>query len=351
MSLPVNHQVPDRCPGALRPFVSGDGSMVRVRRPGGRVRVHELVELLEVTRRHSGAELIQLTSRGNLQLRALPDPLPEDLVNDLHDWLPFPDHELVRNLLASPLDDAAQTMIADVDTRLCADPDLAGLPGRFLAVIDTCGDVIGEPFDLAWAADRTDPTVGWLHLGGHGLARRVRAEDAAETLVHVARVFQGFRTQAAERGHAAPWHVREVDPAVFGVDWEARPTPSGTPLPCGPLDGGQVVAGVPLGFLTASLIQVLHGLGGNTEVTVTPWRQLVMPEHPGLGEAGFIIDAADPWASISACVGAPSCRRTDADTIGHAQRLAETGVDESVHVAGCDRRCGAPRDARVEVLA
>lgn len=351
MSLPVNHQVPDRCPGALRPFVSGDGSMIRVRRPGGRVRVRQLVELLDVTRRHSGADLIQLTSRGNLQLRGLPDPLPEDLVNDLRGWLPSPEHELVRNLLASPLDDAAHAMIADVDTRLCADPDLAGLPGRFLAAIDTRGDVIGEPFDLAWAADHTDPTTGWLHLGGHGLARRVRAEDVAETLVQVARVFQGARAQATKRGDAAPWHVREVDPAVFGVDWEPHPAPSGAPLPCGSLDDGRVVAGVPLGFLTSSLIDVLRGLGADTEVIVTPWRQLVMPESPGLAAAGFIVNATDPWASISACAGAPSCRRTEADTIGHAQQLAESGVGEPVHVVGCDRCCGAPRGSRVEVLA
>lgn len=333
----MDHVRPDRCPGALRPFVSGDGAMVRVRRPGGRVSVAELRGLLDLSTRHGGADLIQLTSRGNLQLRALPDPLPEGLVADLAPWLPAPDHERVRNIIASPLSDAAHRVATAFDRLLCADPTLAGLPGRFLAAIDTDGDVIGEPFDLAWCD-------GWLHLGGHQVARPVSAADAPQALAEVAHRFQQVRRTA--------WHVREVEPTAFGAGWEPRPVPAGRPLPCG-AHGDRTVAGVPLGFLTRGLVTALED-ARVAHVTITPWRQLVVP-GPRV-PAGFTTDPDNPWARITACVGAPACHRTGADTLARARELAETaatdaaGMAQRVHVVGCQRRCGAPRDARVEVV-
>jgi precorrin-3B synthase len=38
----------DRCPGLLTPFVAQDGAIIRLRMPGGRVRVSTLAELLAI---------------------------------------------------------------------------------------------------------------------------------------------------------------------------------------------------------------------------------------------------------------------------------------------------------------
>lgn len=56
------------CPGALRPMESGDGLVVRVRPPGGRLTAAQGRALAAAARIH-GNGLIDLTARASLQLR------------------------------------------------------------------------------------------------------------------------------------------------------------------------------------------------------------------------------------------------------------------------------------------
>lgn len=57
------------CPGALRPMLSGDGLVVRVRPHGGRLAATQAAGIAELAARH-GNGLIDVTSRANLQVRA-----------------------------------------------------------------------------------------------------------------------------------------------------------------------------------------------------------------------------------------------------------------------------------------
>ena len=56
------------CPGALRPMLSGDGMLLRVRPMLGEVSAEAMRGLCDLAGRH-GNGLIDLTSRANLQLR------------------------------------------------------------------------------------------------------------------------------------------------------------------------------------------------------------------------------------------------------------------------------------------
>src|SRR5215212_10923571 len=55
----------DRCPGLLRPHQAEDGLVIRLRIPGGQTTSHTLLALSRL------AGTLQLTSRGNLQLRGI----------------------------------------------------------------------------------------------------------------------------------------------------------------------------------------------------------------------------------------------------------------------------------------
>ncbi len=191
----------DRCPGLLRPHLAEDGALVRLRVPGGRVSVAVLTELLEAAAA-DGAATLQLTSRGNLQLRALPDPLPERFVSRVEatGLLPSASHERVRNILASPLSPDLAPLVAELDRRLTADPGLAELSGRFLfALADRSGSVLSEPFDLAWQAVGDDG-AGVLLAGGLGMP--VPRERAVAELLDRAHTF------LVCRGSASVWNVR-----------------------------------------------------------------------------------------------------------------------------------------------
>ena len=94
----------DRCPGVLRPHPAEDGALVRLRLPGGQTTADTARALSELARTYGNPDL-QLTSRAGLQLRGLPDPLPDDLVGAVLGLglVPSPRHERVRNIVASPL--------------------------------------------------------------------------------------------------------------------------------------------------------------------------------------------------------------------------------------------------------
>ncbi|PIJ35578.1 precorrin-3B synthase, partial [Mycobacterium heckeshornense] len=92
----------DRCPGALEVHQAADGALARVRLPGGMITAAQLAVLASVSSRH-GSGVLELTARGNVQIRGITDT--KALAGALAgaDLLPSTTHERVRNIVASPL--------------------------------------------------------------------------------------------------------------------------------------------------------------------------------------------------------------------------------------------------------
>ena len=66
----TSHAAADRCPGVLRLIEAADGYLARVRLPGGFVTGGQLRVLARLAG-ELGDGRVELTSRGNVQLRAL----------------------------------------------------------------------------------------------------------------------------------------------------------------------------------------------------------------------------------------------------------------------------------------
>src|SRR6185312_874764 len=62
----------DACPGALQLHQAADGALARVRLPGGVISPEQLEALAHAATRF-GSPSMELTSRGNIQLRAITD--------------------------------------------------------------------------------------------------------------------------------------------------------------------------------------------------------------------------------------------------------------------------------------
>jgi len=62
----------DACPGALQVHQAADGALVRVRLPGGSITSAQLAALASVSTQ-LGSGTLELTARGNIQLRAISD--------------------------------------------------------------------------------------------------------------------------------------------------------------------------------------------------------------------------------------------------------------------------------------
>lgn len=269
----------DRCPGVLRPWPAADGALVRIRLAGGLLPVRALAALAEVAGRHGDGD-VHLTGRANLQLRGLPlegGRLPGSVVDAVESTglLPSRSHELARNLMCSPMTGISggradlRPVVRDLDSRLCADPGLADLPGRFLFVLDDGrGDLVDREADLG--AVVVGPARAQLRVGP-GLGPVVALDQVAEALTELAARF--LRLRGA--GPTAAWHVAEL-PGTRLVD--PRPPDPRLPAPTappatGPLDGAEHVP-VPDGVLTPRLVADLVTTG--RDLVVTPWRSVLV---------------------------------------------------------------------------
>jgi precorrin-3B synthase len=373
----VGRTTPDRCPGVLRLAEAADGYLARIRLPGGLIDAGQMRVLARLAGEF-GDGRVELTSRANVQLRALTADAAGPLTDELTraGLLPSLSHDRVRNVLASPLAGLyggpdLTGIVRAFDAALCARPRLAELPGRFLfAVDDGRGDVAGLGADVTALVGADGAVV-------NGLA--TQSQDSERGVVAVMLAFaEAFLDEAAAQGGTA-WRIadladgdRRVRAAVaarLGLDATPEPTVAREPTlagsqavsrPVGRVggDGAAVVLLAPLGRLTFDQLSWLADQVTGRPARITPWRSVLVPDLPDaagmLGEAarlGLGVDAASPWLRLTACAGKPGCASALADVQADAAAFGARWPDRIVHVSGCERHCGRPAGTEVDVTA
>ncbi|MET8704131.1 cobalamin biosynthesis protein CobG [Kitasatospora sp. NPDC004723] len=355
--------VPDRaladaCPGALRLHPADDGALARVRLPGGVLTVRQALALADAAR-ELGDGRLEVTSRGNVQLRGLASDCGGELGGRLRaaGLLPSDTHERVRNIVASP---GPAPGLADVhawarelDLALCAAPWATGLSGKFLfALDDGSGDVAALDADVTLIAGPDGAAL--LRLGRAATVRPVPAGQAVGAALEAARGFLDAQRAAGVRA----WHLREV-PELLPPGPLPMPVLPGTRPPLGALPGGGLHVGLRFGRAsTGQWRSLAHAAEG--EIRLTPWRGAVLPGAPAerlaaLAAAGLRTRSGTAWDGASACTGLPGCAKSQADVRADAARALDGAPAGPgglpVHWSGCERRCGHPAGRRVDVLA
>lgn len=270
----------DLCPGVFRPWPADDGALVRLRVPGGHLTRTTLASLLAVAETYGDGQ-VHLTKRANLQLRALPlsgSAVLDEVVDAIRaaGLLPHPTHELVRNVLVSPLTGLVggradlRPVTAELDERMCATPSLATLPGRFLVVLDDGrGDLGGRSTDLGLVALSADTVQ--LRIGSTQWGPVVPLHEAAARLTGLARAFQQVRGD----GHDAAWHVDELPVRLPSEAPDPRALVSSAPPPFGEVAPGVGHVRVEGGVVDRTVLEPLP-----EDLVVTPWKSLIaVPEH------------------------------------------------------------------------
>jgi precorrin-3B synthase len=383
----------DRCPGVLRLAVAADGYLARIRLPGGLISAGQMGVLARLAA-ELGDGRVELTSRGNVQLRGLAADVAESLTDQLirGGLLPSLSHDRVRNVLASPLAglDGGRDLTALVqalDAGLCARPRLAELSGRFLfAADDGRNDVASLGADVV-AQIRADGAV----VNGLAVTRGGATEDAGAIVTVMLACAEAFLDEAAAQGGTA-WRIADLTDGAERVradvaarlglavdsvagdavavnavagnaagDAVAHDAAAGTPpRPVGAVgpDGTVAVLLAPLGRLTAAQLTWLAGQVTGRPARITPWRSVVLPDLPDAAgilcdadRLGFGVDMTSPWLRVSACAGRPGCASALADVQADAAAFAARWPERIVHVSGCTRHCGRPRDTEIDVTA
>jgi precorrin-3B synthase len=209
-------------------------------------------------------------------------------------------------------------------------------------------------FDLAFFA--TGHATGIVAVGNpfHGI--QTTAQAAVGLLLQLAGNFLRERNQVTP----PPWQVAglaqltALDPRIRRVELAG---PDSGPLALGAVAGAASV-GVPLSFLNRQQAAAVDRAAAGGPVVITPWRGLVIPGAAGalpeLITTGLIADESSAWSQLTACVGAPGCARSAIRTQTLTTRLASAlpaAPRLPVHLSGCERRCGAPAGAYVDLVA
>ncbi|MDT8278280.1 precorrin-3B synthase [Roseomonas mucosa] len=368
------------CPSLHEPMRSGDGWLARVKPRRSTLSAGAARLVAELAGRHGNGR-IELTNRGNLQLRGIAEaglpPLAGALVAaGLAEA--DPGVERRRNLLCPPLlghDPALDPRLSALAAALeavQADPALEAIPGKIGLALDG-GGALPPGMSRADILLRAEGEALRLWLDGGAETALCPWEEAAPAVSRLLRRFAGAcgsavppkRLRDLVRRDGAAALLREVGlaplPAVPAPAAAARPGF----LPLGPSgEAGAFLLGLPLGHVGAAGLAALAGLAerhGDGTLRLTPWRLLAIPGVAAGGApalagaiaaAGGIARHEDPLLRIRACPGLRGCASASVDTEADAAALAGRGLPRTglLHLSGCAKGCAHPGPAAVTLV-
>ena len=338
------------CPGALRPMQSGDGLVVRLRVPLGRLTPIQTREIARLSQA-CGDGMIDLSARANLQLRGVQADTYPELMDGLRAlYLIDADvaTEARRNIVLTPFwaqQDESHRVALDLHDAL-AEPNAPDLPSKFGFAVD-CGD---SPMLSQVSADIR------IERGHKGLICRaddaeagcpVTAETAAQAALSLAHWFAQTGGVVEGRGRMAA-HIARVGAPP---DATMRPLPASAQAHLGATAAGRLV-GLAFGQTTAQDFARLAEVG---PLRLTPWRMILIEGAAASGTLpGFITAPTDPRRNISVCTGAPGCRQglsSTRDVAAEIARALPAAQNRSLHISGCAKGCAHPTPADITLTA
>jgi precorrin-3B synthase len=332
------------CPGALRPMQSGDGLVVRIRPPLGRLSPAQADAIANAAQAH-GNGIIDLSARANLQLRGVTEASHLPLIEDLRrHGLVDPDIETesLRNLIVTPFR-AAETETLAV-TLAAALARMPRLPGKFGFAVDTGPQPVLTGASADIRVERSGDGSLILRPEGHPVGQPVT--NLGRDAIAMAEWFVANGGVTNGRGRMAALVAKGIIPPGC-IAMPAEPLPQPHP---GLHPDGALVA-LAFGQIRAETLERLAAL--NHEICPTPWRMLLLvgattlPEIPGL-----ITNPADPILRVTACTGAPGCPQALGDTRQLARQLAPHLPEGlTLHLSGCAKGCAHPGPAPLTLTA
>jgi precorrin-3B synthase len=381
------------CPGALQPMPSGDGLLVRVRIPGAMLQPTDALMLAALARQH-GNGAIDLTRRGNLQLRGVRDEAWPGLLDGLARLGLLAGDvaaEQTINIVTPPLGDCDPQALVDgralasaLEAALLRDTRLRALPSKFGFVIDdggslSHGDVEGDIVLEAFA--RHGETRIALYAGDDRcVLLEVAPKDVVATAIGLALAFLDCRGAGPDAPRRMSQLLLRTEPAMLRARLGSDPPPQprqrrgGRALRPG-LHGigltNALAVAAPFGAWTAHQIETLAHLAlrAGGAIRTTPWKVLLVApvadasSLDALAAAELVVTADDPRLSVAACPGAPACQSASVETRALARELAAMlppAPDVRIHISGCAKGCARSeqtaftlvgRDGRYDVVS
>lgn len=365
------------CPSLSQPMSTGDGLLVRLVLDTPEMLIDQLEALLQAADRH-GNGLVEITSRGNLQIRGLTDQSAEYLADEVSK-LDF-GHEDIPTTMSA---------LVGVDGEEIADPrplarlirctiggELRGkLAPKVSIVMDSGGQlpVDGIAGDIRLTARQDGDCATWLiSIGGNATDAKpvicASEQDTPGVVVELLERTARKGTNSRCRDLTESDIADLTDPSVEQSRTNSR-TVSSPPIGDFALADGSIALGIGLPFGAAhagNLLKLINHARNFGVVTIrlAPGRALMFvglaqkDADALVGAAdklGFVTRPKDPSLFVSACAGAPLCgsgnietRALGAKTCRDAAALLDGSF--TLHLSGCEKRCADVVGPQLTVL-
>ena len=379
IASPLPSMVRGACPSLNAPMQTGDGLLVRLRPLTPGLTVAQLRALAEATEKH-GNGLIEITARGNFQLRGMTPQSMPGLAADIDRAGIVPESGVAIEV--PPLSDVDPSEIADarglaqrlrnaIDS-LHPKPALAA---KLAIIVDGSGRVILDEIsaDIRLKAINTADgrQLWWLAIAGTQATATPLAnltdEQAIPGVITLVKALTAIGPRA--RG-------RDLDIASLQAQLPAAPrfspVKSATPAsPVGliPLGKQHSAFGLRPAFgriHARDLIRFLEvaEVAGVHEIRTGPEHSLLMLGPPrdriedilaAAVDCGFQTRADDPANYAIPCSGAGACASAHYSTRQAAADLINLGPDLldgslQVHLSGCAKGCAHPSPAMLTIV-
>jgi precorrin-3B synthase len=371
------------CPGLSAPMATGDGLLVRLL-PTGTIALDAFAALCAAARQH-GNGIIEVTSRGSIQIRGLSASSAPRFAAAIaalgiaaEDGIPVLTNPLA-GLDAEHIIDAG-VLAADLRLAL-ARSSLAGrLSAKVSVAIDGGGalSLDGIAADVRLRAEAVDDVVALcVSVGGDGQNAVplgwVADRDGVEVTIRLFEVLAQRGRVARLRDVVAAEGIAPLRSAVADLIIHNGATRSesrfGDAIGLHPLRNGTFAHGVGLAFghADATSLQRLTETAkavGASGMRAAPGRALIivgLTQQTASSVAtaaemlGFIVHAGDPRRHVVACAGAPICASADIAARAIAPQIATAAAPHldgsfKIHISGCAKGCAHPAPAALTVV-
>lgn len=388
------------CPGLFYPTSAKDGTLYRLRIPGGILHQEQCRAIADIADRFGGG-CVDVTNRANLQLRQSHHQLTHADLKRLQDIglaAPNPAVDHIRNIMTSPTAGIDPQEI--IDTRpyiqawnqyIIQHPAWSGLPAKFSVCFDGGGAVAvrDRPNDITLAAVSVGSEVYfrlYLSVGAKGTPPSdtgilLRAWQCLPVLaaladVYLARVsITGRQSRLREVINSFGYanYLGEVEQRLaFALchTHEPKPDEPKSLLPVGihpQSQPGLSYIGIvlPLGRLESRQLHTFADLAeqfGSGTLRLTPWQNLLLPDISQtsvtevirkITSLGLDTSPTNIRSALVACIGTQGCAAATTDTKGHALFLAgklEIDSPINIHLSSCPKSCAQNHPGDITLL-
>ena len=346
VTLPIAAYRRGACPTLDAPMQTGDGLLARLRVKGGGLTPDQLARIAALAAEH-GNGLIEITDRGNLQVRGLTPASTAPFARAIEALI-----KIERGLVVEtpPLAGDDPTEIDDprplaASIRAAATLLSARLGPKVTVIVDGNGKLNLSPLK----ADIRLTAIGsgqWACSVGGRSDVILRNDALMVTLRHLRRIADlGIAARATDLPGAAatPHRMQSISP--IGSLALHDTTATGIALPFG--------SSVHTAIAALAEAATRHGV---SEFRLAPHHALLsIGAPPGFAAAaealGFVTAPDDPRTRISACIGSEGCASGHIPARAIAAQLApHLAPDTTLHVSGCAKGCAHPRRAGLTLV-